>query len=60
MKKVIGFQIVDKDKNIPYGFYSFEIFVDIAVVIKELEILQDKKWLLEPIFEGDIEEPTFI
>ena len=60
MKKIIGFQIVDKDKNIPEQFYSFEVFVGIDDVVKELENLQDKRWLIEPIFEGDVEEPTFI
>jgi hypothetical protein len=60
LKKIIGFQIVDKDKNIPEEFYSFEVFVSIEDVIRELESLYDKKWLIEPIFEGDIEEPTFI
>jgi hypothetical protein len=51
---------VDKDKNIPEDFYSFEVFVSIDDVVKELKSLQDKKWLIEPIFEGDIEDPTFI
>ena len=60
MKRIIGFQIVDKDKNIPDEFYSFEVFVNIDDVIKELQHLQNKKWLIEPIFEGDIEDPTFI
>ena len=60
MKKIIGFQIIDKDKNIPEEFHSFEIFANIVDVIKELEQLQNKKWLIEPIFDGDIENPTFI
>ena len=60
MKKIIGFQIVDRDKNMPDEFYSFEVFVNIADVIKELQQLQNKKWLIEPIFEEDIEDPTFI
>ena len=60
MKKIIGFQIVDKGKNIPEGFYSFEVFINIDDVIQELVTLQNKKWLIEPIFEGDIEEPTFV
>ena len=60
MNKIIGFQIVDKGKNIPEGFYSFEVFIDIADVVTKLEALKSKKWLIEPIYEGDIEEPTFI
>lgn len=60
MKIIVGFQIVDKNKNIPEGFYSFEVFVHIDDVVDELQQLQNKKWLIEPIFEGDIENPTFI
>lgn len=60
MKKITGFQIVDKDANIPEKFHSFEVFANIVDVINELEQLQNKKWLIEPIFAGDIENPTFI
>jgi len=60
LKKIIGFQIVDKTQNIPEGFYSFEVFVHMDDVLEELQQLQNKKWLIEPIFEGDIEDPTFI
>lgn len=60
MKIIVGFQIVDKNKNIPEGFYSFEVFVHMDDVVDELQQLQNKKWLIEPIFEGDIENPTFI
>jgi len=60
LKKIIGFQIVDKDKNIPEEFYSFEVFANIDDVVKKLHHLQNKKWLIEPIFAGDIEDPTFI
>jgi len=60
LKKIIGFQIVDRDKKIPEEFYSFEVFVNIADVIKKLQQLQNKQWLIEPIFAGDIVDPTFI
>jgi hypothetical protein len=68
MSKLIGYQIVSNDgKNeIPTCFYSFEVIDDFSVAEKWL-ILEKKKpehgnfrWVVLPIFEGDIEEPTFI
>ena len=66
--KLIGYQIVSNDgKNeLPSCFYSFEVIEDVGVA--ELWLLYEKKnpehglfrWVLLPIFEGDVEEPTFI
>ena len=68
MKKIIGFQIVSNDgKNeIPECFYSFEYFVDINLATLWLELEKSNpeygifRWVILPIFEGDIEEPTEI
>jgi len=65
---LIGYQIVSNDgkNNIPEEFYSFEIFKDIIMVENWIrwEKHSEKngffKWVILPIFEGDIEEPTFI
>lgn len=68
MKNLIGYQIVSNDgKNeLPECFYSFEIINDAYVAEKWLQIEKSNpengifRWVLLPIFEGDIEEPTFI
>lgn len=67
MKKIIGYQIVsdDGENNIPDEFYSFEIFEKFEHVIDWLEEEKNDPtheidWVILPIFEGDIEEPTII
>jgi hypothetical protein len=68
MKKIIGYQIVSNDgKNeLPDAFFSFEVFIYFEVI--ELWLSLEKanpengefRWVISPVFEGDIEEPTFI
>jgi hypothetical protein len=65
---IIGYQIVSNDgKNeMPDCFYSFEVIDDIGIA--EIWLAMEKKnlehgkfrWVLLPIFDGDIEEPTFV
>lgn len=68
MNKLIGYQIVSNDgKNeIPSCFFSFEVIDDFAIA--EIWLIMEKKnpengdfrWVVLPIFEGDVEEPIFI
>ena len=68
MKKIIGYQIVSNDgkNDIPACFFSFEYFEDFNLAIKWLELEKTSsefgtfRWLILPIFEGDIEDPTII
>lgn len=68
MTEIIGYQIVSNDgKNeIPDRFYSFEVIEDIEVAETWLKLEKANpengkfRWVLLPIFEGDIEEPTII
>jgi len=68
IQKIIGFQIVSNDGNndIPQCFFSFEIFEDIELAIKWLELEKSNpehgefRWVILPIFEEDIEEPTIM
>lgn len=68
MSKLIGYQIVSNDgKNeIPNAFYSFEVIKDAYVAERWLTLEKANpengkfRWALLPIFEGDVEEPTFI
>jgi hypothetical protein len=57
-RKRLGYQVVDADGEMPDGWVSFGIYslADCRKVITE-----DKtRWQLVTIFEGDIEEPTFM
>jgi len=66
--KLIGYQIISNDGKyeLPSCFYSFEVIDDFSVA--EKWIIMEKKnpenglfrWVVSPVFEGDIEEPTFI
>lgn len=68
LKRVIGFQIVSNDGNndIPECFFSFEMFEDIELACTWLEHEKTNpehgefRWVILPIFEGDIEEPTIM
>jgi hypothetical protein len=66
--KLIGYQIVSNDgKNeLPKCYFSFEVIEDIGIVEKWL-IMEKKnpengvfRWVALPIFEGEVENPTFI
>ena len=67
-KPLIGYQIVSNDgKNeLPSCFHSFEVINDAYVAEKWLAMENANpehgkfRWVLLPIFEGDVEEPTFI
>lgn len=57
-RKRLGYQVVDRAGEMPDGWVSFGIYslADCRRVINE-----DKdRWQLVTIFEGDIEEPTFM
>lgn len=68
MENIIGYQVVSNDgKNeTPECFYSFEMFEDVNLA--EIWLNLEKKnpehgefrWVLLPIFDGDIEDPTII
>ena len=68
MPKLIGYQIVSNDgKNeIPELFYSFEVFEDVKVAEGWLALEKESpengefRWVLLPIFEGDIEDESYI
>lgn len=67
MKNIIGYQIesADGQHNTPNEFWSFEIFKTKENAEKWLKEsrLDDKfpgEWHIIPIYEGDIEEHSFI
>lgn len=58
MKNRLGYQVVDANGEMPDGWVSFGIY---KLAICRQVIKTDKsRWRLVTIFEGDIEEPTFI
>lgn len=64
---LIGYQIVSNDGNeIPKGFYSFEVFEDVLIAEKWIMAEKSKpesgifRWVIKPVFKGDIEEPKFL
>lgn len=66
-KKIIGYQIVNAEKNIPYGLYSFQLFKtseDAFRYLRENELNKglppERCWSVKEYYEGDIEEPTYI
>lgn len=68
MEKLIGYQIVTNDgkNDIPSCFFSFEVFSNIRtveqwIVAEKNNLINGKfRWVILPIFDGDVEEPTFI
>lgn len=68
LKKLIGYQIVDEDTyapSMPDGFYSFQIIrpsclQKVANKFFRKQMDDPVKWVIIPIYEGDVEEPTFI
>lgn len=65
MSKFLGYQIVDEDTHdIPKGYYSFTVIKDasrLTEFFKSQEGADEPcKWIVIPIFEGDVEEPTFV
>lgn len=65
MKKVIGYQITNKQNEIPEGLFSFQIFKTEEQAYKYARehgvvIDWDKSWFIRQVRDGDIEEPTYI
>lgn len=58
MKKLIGFQMVNKQGAMPDQHYSFEVFPLNHILTERLMMPNPYDWVLIPIHEGDIEEPT--
>ncbi len=63
--KLIGYQVVGDDGEMPEGLFSFQVIKDkqeaenILAVVKAEEP-HKKGMAVYPIYEGDIEEPSFI
>jgi hypothetical protein len=57
-RRRLGYQVVDADGEMPDGWVSFGIYklTDCRRAINE----NKTRWKLVIIFEGDIEEPTFM
>lgn len=68
MKTIIGYQIISNDgkKELPTCFLEIEVIEDIDVAEKWL--IYEKanpefgqfRWVLSPVFEGDIDDPEII
>lgn len=62
-KKLIGFQIESNDgrHNIPQGLASYEIFGSKRKAIRYIKenCSDPENWIILPIAEGDIEEPSW-
>ena len=57
-RKLLGYQVIDADAEMPDGWVSFGIY---SLADCQRLIDEDKdRWQLVTIFEGDIEEPTFM
>jgi len=65
---IVGYQIESNDglHEIPESFHSFEVFTTLELA--EFWLLTEKaspengefRWVTVPIYDGDIEEPTFL
>lgn len=68
MDKLIGYQIISNDgeNEIPELFSPSEVIEDIYIAKRWLELERECpengcfRWVLLPIFEGDIEEPIIL
>ena len=62
-QKLVGWQIVNQatDMN-PDNMTSWEIYTQDYVLhwMADLPLSEKPNWRLLPIFEGDVEEPTFV
>lgn len=62
-KTIVGYQIESRDgkQNIPEGQYSFCIY-NLAFVHEwfAADPGRVREWCIIPIFDGDVEEPTFV
>jgi len=66
--KLIGYQIVSRYNvsEMPECFQSFEVIDDASVAEKWLLMEKNNpehgefRWVILPVFEGEVENPTFI
>ena len=63
--KLIGYQVTNEKSELPEGFFSSQIFKDkseaVKILMKTIKEEPDKEGMyICPIYEGDIEEPSFI
>jgi hypothetical protein len=57
-RKRLGYQVIDAANEMPRGWVSFGIY---TLADCRRAIAEDKeRWQLVTVFEGDIEEPTFM
>lgn len=66
-KKVIGYQITNRNQDIPEGLYSFQIFKTAEQAFeyaREYKLNKGLKsedcWFIQQVHKGDIENPTYI
>ena len=64
MKKVIGYQIVNKKCEVPDGLWDFQIFKTLLEAFRYYTAnrskLKGKGFFISIIREGDIEKPIYI
>jgi hypothetical protein len=67
MKRLLGYQIADLfgeniqgDDNDPTDFASFEVMSEATASVTMQSLGPNSGYLLMPIFEGDVEEPTIV
>lgn len=63
--ELIGYQVVGDDGELPDGYFSFQVFKDkheATRILRKTEVEEPHKtgMTIYPIYEGDVEEPTFI
>lgn len=60
-KKIIGYQIVDTDSgaDIPEVFFSFVVMSETFCKKWLADNNLFGEWKMVPVYDGDIEEPTF-
>jgi len=67
MRGLLGFQITDAtgtniqgDDNDPIGLASFEVMSPLSAIAVMAGLPADHSYLLQPIYQGDIEEPVIV
>lgn len=61
MVKIIGYQITNNANEIPKEYWSFHV-LGVNEINRWFTINYKiaQKWHIIPIFEGEVEEPTFV
>ena len=61
-RKIVGYQITNKNCDVPDGLWSFQIFktAEQAYKYAREHLTHEKYFFVQQIREGDIEEPTYI